>query len=771
MSAIESKLLLDIAQYQAQAAKAQGEAKRFREQLQEQSRKGGSAIDAITAAHKRLEASGQRTQALFAPKAINPWTVNAQAAAQYAQVVETKVVTAMQHAAAAQEVAASKAMRAQFLGGSMGGSFDSSNALALQAQRSRASAGAGGRGAGKGGSGNWALGGMAMQFQDIAVQAQMGTRASIILAQQGSQLLSVFGPAGMIAGGAIAIGGAFYTMGEKAKDAFEEAKTNAKEFDAAMQLAVDGSTHDLIGALGKLTERSRDLKKEMQDMAQGSIMPAIAEMVGGPKVTDRVQQNADEQAKALEYRKQLGQQLAETSAMETQVAELRGLGHEKEAEALEREIKLKRELAAIGRMDVDGWVKDKLSQNATTQSAAEASPINTKKDREEAAALEKKAHEERLKTLDPAERYLALAKDQEAVFARMATEGGLFFDQSTAGLEAWAEAKKKMGDTTGLVKVLKMLEQANDLEQQMADANKEAKDSTIKSDEKRDKEKKDASGIAETKEVLDLEMKIAREKAASGKDENEKIKAFKDELNTLQLTSQLEDRLHLQHSAALKMAKEKVSAERAATDAIQAQVKAEEAKKNLRSRQELAAEMRVEKMRADGDNKGADAQERQIRLAREAARIQEETQLGEDKSMAIARERLETQEKAEKRANRERRIAGGDGEGSRSRINAHISGTQAEIRGRNNARSLEGWTHPGARDRDAWTPSRMSEQSWGNQGDALAASTPMAGMAEANAAKNGQSTDDWQSTFLARLKSEIPMAFGEAIAQALLQNT
>lgn len=735
-SSLQASMSLDIADMQVQLARAQGEAAKFREKLEAQGRKGASAIDTITAAHKKLEMAGQRTQALFAPKAINPWAANAQAAAQYAQVVESKVVTAMQHAAAAQEAAANKALRGQFLGSSMGGGFDTNSMLAMQAQRSRAAAAAAsGRGGSRGGGGNWALGGMAMQFQDIAVQAQMGTRASTILAQQGSQLLSVFGPAGMIAGGAVAIGGAFYTMGEKAKAAFDEAKADAKAFDEAMQQAANGSTHDLIGALGKATERTRDLKKEAQDLAAASFMPGLTEMVGGPKVTDRVQENADQQAKALEYRRQLGQLLAETSAMETQVAELRQSGHDKEADALEREIKLKRELAAISRIDADGWVKEQLSQNARVQSAAEANPRNTKKDREDVAALEKKAHEERLKTLDPAERYLALSKDQQAVFARMATEGGLFFEQSTAGLEAWAEAKKKMGDTTGLVKVLKMLEQANDLEQQMADANKEAKDNTTKSDEKRDKDKKDAAGIAEAKQVLDLEMKTAREKQASGKDDTAKINAFKDQLNVLQLTSQIEDRLHLQHSQAVKMAKEKVSAERAATDAVQAQVKAEEAKKTLRSRQELAAEMRVEKMRAEGDDKGADAQERRIKLVREAQRIEDETHLGEARSMALARERIANREKDEKRAASERRLSG-DGEDSRPRINAHISGSQDEIRARNNARSLEGWTHPGARDRDAWTPSRMSEQSWGNTGSSLKTPEPMAGMAEANAAKD-----------------------------------
>tara|TARA_R110002167_G_scaffold47698_1_gene141125 strand:- start:2869 stop:4626 length:1758 start_codon:yes stop_codon:yes gene_type:complete len=44
------------------------------------------------------------------------------------------------------------------------------------------------------------------QFQDIAVQAQMGTSWFTIIGQQGSQLASVFGPAGAITGALIAFG-------------------------------------------------------------------------------------------------------------------------------------------------------------------------------------------------------------------------------------------------------------------------------------------------------------------------------------------------------------------------------------------------------------------------------------------------------------------------------------------------------------------------------------------------------------------------------------
>jgi len=493
MSAIESSLRLEIAQYQANLAKAKGEAAKFREQIQEQGRKGSGAVDAIAAAHKRLESAGRRTQQFFAAKSANPWTANAAAASQYAQTVETKVVAAMRHAAAAQEAVASKALRAQFLGGSMGGEFDNNNVLARQAQRSRAAAAPGGRGGGGSGARGMNLGMMSMQFQDIAVQAQMGTRASIILAQQGSQLLSVFGSGGMIAGGVIAIGGAFYTMKEKSLEAFAAAKKEAVAFDQAMSAAAHGGIADMVAGLEKLTTRSQTLHDEMQSAV--GVMSAITEMAGGAKMGDKIEFNADQQRKALAHRRELGKQLAESSADETRIAQLRNSGHEDEAEALEREMNLKRELFKISRMDVDGWVKDQLSDDARTKSAVVANPTNTKKDREEAAAIEDRLRASRLKALDPEARLTELAKEQKAVLGRMATEGGLFFEQTVAGLEAWAAAKKKTEDTAGLVNVLKMLEQVKALEEQMSAAAAEQAEARVKRGKDADDKKAEIQGV------------------------------------------------------------------------------------------------------------------------------------------------------------------------------------------------------------------------------------------------------------------------------------
>jgi len=77
------------------------------------------------------------------------------------------------------------------------------------------------------------------QFQDIAVQAQMGTNWFTIIGQQGSQLASVFGPSGAVTGALIAfgaiLGGFVYkslnTAGEAMAELEEDMKSLEQNFD------------------------------------------------------------------------------------------------------------------------------------------------------------------------------------------------------------------------------------------------------------------------------------------------------------------------------------------------------------------------------------------------------------------------------------------------------------------------------------------------------------------------------------------------------------
>jgi len=154
---------------------------------------------------------------------------------------------------------------------------------------------------------SYAAGQAAMQFQDIAVQAQMGTDAVRIMSQQGPQMLSAFGPQGMIAGAALAIGGAlvtaFTTAGKSAEELEEEVATLAETMREAAELRF------------KAMEDSLELVSKRAELAQQSFDSLIAQQ-------DRLSQGALDSANAaiqaeLDYRKLLGENTdAEQAALD-----------------------------------------------------------------------------------------------------------------------------------------------------------------------------------------------------------------------------------------------------------------------------------------------------------------------------------------------------------------------------------------------------------------------------------------------------------------------
>jgi len=84
------------------------------------------------------------------------------------------------------------------------------------------------------------------QLQDVVVQAQMGTSAFTILAQQGSQFLGGFGPGGAVAGAALAIGAvALAALGltgnvKSLDDAVKESAANFERVTSAAEERVKG---------------------------------------------------------------------------------------------------------------------------------------------------------------------------------------------------------------------------------------------------------------------------------------------------------------------------------------------------------------------------------------------------------------------------------------------------------------------------------------------------------------------------------------------------
>jgi hypothetical protein len=211
------------------------------------------------------------------------------------------------------------------------------------------------------------LGGAAMQFQDIAVQLQMGTKASIVFAQQGSQLLSVFGAGGAIAGGAIAIGGALYTMGEASREAFEKATRGADEFAKNSSLIIQTTNaENLSGNLALVRQQFEELAAEREKL--NTYMGTVAAYIGGGNPTDRRDALLERMQEMSGISTQMADQALSQSKQELEVLRLRAKGRADEADEMQRQIDLARKLASIDGMRLQDWQKNILKSQAVEKS-------------------------------------------------------------------------------------------------------------------------------------------------------------------------------------------------------------------------------------------------------------------------------------------------------------------------------------------------------------------------------------------------------------------
>jgi hypothetical protein len=121
---------------------------------------------------------------------------------------------------------------------------------------------------GKFGAMKGATQGLSYQLQDVAVQAQMGTSAFIILGQQGPQIASLFGPGGAVFGVLIAVGA---MIGGTLVAAMGDAEEGTEALEAA------------LGRLDQTVVKSKtgifELSQRIEDLAMVSVMSARAELM------------------------------------------------------------------------------------------------------------------------------------------------------------------------------------------------------------------------------------------------------------------------------------------------------------------------------------------------------------------------------------------------------------------------------------------------------------------------------------------------------------
>jgi lambda family phage tail tape measure protein len=145
----------------------------------------------------------------------------------------------------------------------------------------------------------FAFGNVANQFQDVIVQVQSGTNAFTILAQQGPQIASAFGPIGAIVGVAVAgisaLAGAFFRVNEtssKTKDvldsavtAFGSGATAAKQFADALD-ATDAAGRRALETLARLeTTQLQTRSNALVGQLTTGVVPTIRSQVAQPPGT------------------------------------------------------------------------------------------------------------------------------------------------------------------------------------------------------------------------------------------------------------------------------------------------------------------------------------------------------------------------------------------------------------------------------------------------------------------------------------------------------
>lgn len=125
--------------------------------------------------------------------------------------------------------------------------------------------------------------GLGYQMQDIAVQLQSGTNAMLVLGQQGSQIASLFGPAGAVAGAVIAIGAAvgasLVPSLFSGADAAEDLDNAFDRLEATMKRTKEGTF--------ELTEEIRALARINKEAAQLQIRVAQQDALDAAKAAVR----------------------------------------------------------------------------------------------------------------------------------------------------------------------------------------------------------------------------------------------------------------------------------------------------------------------------------------------------------------------------------------------------------------------------------------------------------------------------------------------------
>lgn len=401
----------------------------------------------------------------------------------------------------------------------------------------------------------------AMQMQDIAVQMQMGTKMSTIIAQQGSQLLSVFGPGGMIAGGLVAVGAMFYNVQEQGLEALRALKAEALGFDQSLRQLKTGGLMGMIEGMAAMKKKAEEMRAEADDRPKTGLYAAMARFFSPSsfdKKNNRWVNSYDEKRdvandlanKNEQGRKELMDQSVRTSEEELRIAKLRLEGQDAAVRKAEIELQLRQEIASIDGADEE--VRGKLEQNARAKAALAMQAVDKEVAKEKRQQLEKIADaQERLdqQKKDAALNDMSLAK-------RIAT-------MQVDAQKALAEENRIRSDTKRDELVLieaesrrvRIQQELNQLQRQaVSDKQREAETAKREAEQAaRDAEQSAKSAQARRNAVLDTEMeyRLLQAKASGRKKEADEIERT---ARILERSRSLEQNNGLDPKAAMSLA-------------------------------------------------------------------------------------------------------------------------------------------------------------------------------------------------------------------------
>jgi len=227
----------------------------------------------------------------------------------------------------------------------------------------------------KGVQGGAGIGGVGMQLQDVAVQLQMGTRLSTVFAQQGSQIASSFGTAGIAIGAVIAVVGALYTVGQKNKENFDALVKSSTQLSSSFKsLTAASSFEDIASGASAAKDQIKLLNEESDRLGSksGVLADYLGQLFGGD--TSEVKNAKTDQAtgKLMMERVALGKLAVESAKEELRIANLRAQGLTDQADEAQRALDLTRELASIDKLPFTTKTKEDLKEVKTKLSEAVA---------------------------------------------------------------------------------------------------------------------------------------------------------------------------------------------------------------------------------------------------------------------------------------------------------------------------------------------------------------------------------------------------------------